>query len=635
MTMLDRMRQHKAWLKWSLFIVVLTFIALYFPQFMAPGGVGAAPTDTIATVEGRTVLAGTYQRLYNVQAAQLRSAYGEVDDQMLRQMGLGPRLIEQLVNQEAVLAEADRRGITVTDAELRERLMRWPTFVENGQFIGWARYQQLLGMQRPPTRPAEFEEQLRNALISEKLEAAVTGWIRVSDEDIAQEYRRRHEKVKADLAIFTADQFRAGIEPTEAEIAARFNARPEAYRVPEKRRVRYIAINTSDLAPQMTVMPAEIEARYRENIQAFSTPEQIEASHILLKTEGKDEAAVRKTAEGVLAKVKAGADFAALAKQMSEDEGSKANGGALNYFGRGTMVKEFEDAAWALKPGQISDLVRTTYGFHIIKVTGRRDATTRTLEDARLQIEAELRSQKAQAEAARLADDVAAAVDQPADLDRVAAEKKLTVGDSGLFAREEPLAGLGFAPAVSAEAFRLTQGQVSERLLSNDGYAIIALTEVKPSALPTLDEVKTRVRDDVIVAKALETATSRAATVASGKAANFAAAVKAAGGRLASTDLITRGATLPEIGVNQKVEDALFALKAGETSAPISTGSAIVVARVSERAEVDPAALAAERETVRAQLTQQRRGEFFSAYMVKAKADMDIAYNETVIQKLQ
>lgn len=634
MTMLDRMRRHKGWLKWSLAIVILAFIVLYYPQFMPPAGVGAAPTDTVAIVEGRKITAGTYQRLYNIQAQQFRAAYGEVNDEMLQQLGLGPRLIQQLINQEAVLAEADRLDIEVTDSELRARLVRWPTFQENGQFIGEARYRQMLGMQRPPTQPAEFEEQLRNALIAEKLEAAVTGWIRVTDEDVAQEYRRRQEKVKADLAIFTADQFRAGIEPADAEVAARFNASPEAYRVPEKRRVRYIAVNASDLAPRMTVTPAEVEARYRENLQAFSTPEQVEASHILFKTEGKDEATVQKTAEGILAKAKGGGDFAALAKQWSEDEGSKETGGSLGYFGRGAMVKEFEDAAWALAPGQVSDLVKSPFGFHIIKTTGTREATTRTLDQARQQIEAELRSQKAQAEATRIADAVAAGVNASADLERVAGEQKLTVGDSGLFSRDEPLAGLGFAPAVAAEAFRLTDGQVSERLLTNDGYAIIALVEIRPSALPTLDEVRPRVRDDVIRAKALGLATSRAASVSKSGGANFAAAVKAAGGRLAQTELIARGATLPEIGVNQKVETALFALKAGETSAPISTDAAVVVGRVVERQDMDPAAFEAERDTVRTELMRQRRGEFFSSYMEKAKAGMRIEENATVVAQL-
>jgi peptidyl-prolyl cis-trans isomerase D len=629
--MLDRMRQHRGWLKWSLAIVILAFIVLYVPQFLSPTGVGAAPTDTIATVDGRAIKAGTYQRLYNMQLAQLRSAYGQLDDQMIRQLGLGYQLIEQLINQEAVLAEADRLDIEVNDSELRARLVRWPMFQENGRFIGETAYRQVLNMQRPPTRPAEFEEQLRNLLISEKLQAAVTGWIRISDDEVLREYRRRHEKIRAELAIFPAEQFRAGITPTDEEIAARYAASPEAYRVPEKRRVRYIAIAASDLAPKMTVTPAEIEARYRENIQAFSTPEQVEASHILLKTEGKDADAVRKTAEGVLAKAKAGADFAALAKQLSEDEGSKETGGALGSFGRGSMVKEFEDAAWALQPGQISDLVETQFGFHIIKVTGRREATTRSLDDARQQIEAELRSQKAQAEANRLADVVDAAVDAPADLDRAAAEHQLAVGDSGLFSRDEPLAGLGFAPQVVSQAFQLTQGQVSGKLMTNDGFAIIALAEVQPSAVPPLDAVRDQVRNDVIQARALEAATNRARSLAG---ANFATAAKAAGARVASTELIARGATLPEIGVNQKVEEALFALKPGETTAPLPTGTSIVVGRVAEKQDIDQAALAAERETVRDELAQRRRGEFFSAYMEKAKTDMAITRNDDVIAQL-
>jgi parvulin-like peptidyl-prolyl isomerase len=198
------------------------------------------------------------------------------------------------------------------------------------------------------------------------------------------------------------------------------------------------------------------------------------------------------------------------------------------------------------------------------------------------------------------------------------------------------MAGLGFAAAVAAEAFRLTEGQVSERLLSNDGYAVIALAEIKPSALPTLEDAKTRVRDDVIVAKALETATSRAASVSKAAGANFAAAVKAAGGRLVTTDVIARGSTLPEIGVNKKVEDALFALKAGEITAPVSTGTAVVVGRLVSREEMDPKALEAERESVREQLTRQRRGDFFAAYMEKAKSSMRIdRYDEVIAEVLQ
>src|SRR5262245_32711446 len=351
MTMLDRMRRHKAWLKWSLGIVVATFILLYVPQFLRGSSTGTSASDVIATVDGHKITAGVYQQLYLQQVSQIRSQYGDINDQVLRQLGVSQRLIQRLVAQEATLVEAQRLGITVSDGELKERLIRLPMFQSNGQFVGEPIYRQMLQNSRPPLTPAEFEQDLRRSLISEKLQAAVTSWIRVTDADVEQEYRRRNEKIKLDVAVFSADKLKSAVQPTDAEIAQQFSAHQESYRVPEKRRVRYLAIDAESLRAKMTVTPQEVEARYRDSIQTYSTPDQVRASHILLKTEGKDEAAVKKVAESVLAKVKAGGDFAALAKQYSEDDGSKVNGGDLDYFGKGAMVKEFEEAAWALKPG--------------------------------------------------------------------------------------------------------------------------------------------------------------------------------------------------------------------------------------------------------------------------------------------
>jgi len=633
--MLDRMRRHRGWLKWSLAIVVLTFILLYIPSFLTQEGVGAAPTDTIATVDGQKVTVGSFQRIYQQQLTSLRQAYGgQLDEQMIRQLGLAQRIVQQLVDEAAVIAEAERLGITVTDAELRERIIRIPGFQENGQFIGNLRYRQILQMQRPPMRAEEFEDEMRRQIVSEKLQAAVTAWVHASDAEADEEYRRRNEKVKLDLAVFTSNQFRSAVTPTDADLQAQFTATPETYRMPEKRRVRYLSVDADALRATMTVTPQEIDARYRQNIQTYSTPEQVRASHILLKTEGKDEAAVQKQAEAVLAKVKAGADFAALAKQYSED-GSKDAGGDLDFFGRGAMVKEFEDAAWALQPGQVTDLVKTPYGFHIIKLTDKRAASTRTLDEVRAQITDQIKYEKAQTEAQRVAAEIEKEIDDPTDLDRVARERSLAVGDSGLFSRDEPLAGLGFAPAVSAEAFSLEQGKVSGMLRTTQGFAWISLAEIKPSYLPAIDEVKDKVREDVTRLKAVELAKSRAATMAQAAGrGSFAAAAKAAGVEVKTTELITRGTALPEVGINATVDDAVFALKAGQTSAPIATDNAVVVARITERQDIDPAAMAIGREGVRTELSDQRRGQFFAAYMTKAKEKMNMQFNEATLRNI-
>lgn len=635
MTMLDRMRRHRNWLKLSLLAVVATFILLYVPSFMSPTGAGAAPGDAIATVDGRKITVDTYRRAYQTQVQALRNAYGaSLNDQMLRQLGIGQRIVQQLIDEEAVLVEARRIGITVSDAELRERLLRLPDFQENGQFVGEARYRAVLRMQRPPRTPGEFEDELRKVLTIEKLQGAVAGWVRVSDPEVEEEYRRRNEKVKLDLAIFTANQFRAGIQPTDAELQAQFSAHPDTYKMPEKRRVRYLSLSAEALRARMTVTPQEIEAKYQQNSQTYSMPEQIRASHILFKTEGKDAAVVTKQAEAVLAKVKAGGDFAALARQYSEDDQSKPTGGDLDYFGRGAMTPEFEEAAWALEVGKTSEIVKSPFGLHIIKLTDKKAAATKTLAEVRAQIEDQIRWEKAQAETSKIGEEIAKEIKEPSDLDRVAKTRSLTVGDSGLFSREEPLAGLGFAPAVSSEAFTMEQGKVSGTLRTTQGFAFITLAEIKPSFAPKLDEVKDKVREDVIKTKAVEVAKSKAAAMAQAAKSNFAAAAKAAGVEVKTTELITRGAALPEIGVSGAVDDAVFALKAGETTAPISTENAVVVARVKERQDVNPTEFQGAREGIRGELLQARRGQFFAAYMGKAKGKMQIEFNGEAIRTL-
>jgi peptidyl-prolyl cis-trans isomerase D len=203
-----------------------------------------------------------------------------------------------------------------------------------------------------------------------------------------------------------------------------------------------------------------------------------------------------------------------------------------------------------------------------------------------------------------------------------------------LFARDEPLAGLGFAQTVANEAFSLEKGKVSGAIRTSQGYAFIALTDVKPSYAPKLEDVKDKVRDAVITAKAVEIAKSRAAAMAKNGTSNFEAAAKAAGATVRSTDFVTRGSAYPEVGVSDALDTAAFALKPGETSAPVATDSSVVVVRLRERQDIDPSALAAERETLRAQLTEQRRQEFFSAYMANAIRKMDVRYNQATVTNL-
>jgi peptidyl-prolyl cis-trans isomerase D len=640
MTMLDRMRRHKNWLKWSLAIVVVAFVLLYIPNFLRNGiggGVaGAGTRDVIASVDGQKITVGQFRRAYQQQMQAYRRAYGgNIDDRLLKQMGIDRRILQQMIDEEAGLAEARRLGITTSDEEVRARILSLPAFQENGQFIGDARYRQLLQMSDPPRRPPEFEEEVRRSLTLGKLQGALTDWMTVSDADVTAEFKRRNEKVKLAVVSFPADKFLAETTATDAEIAQQFEQHKPDYRIPEKRKVKYAFLDVQAIRNRTLVSPQDVQRYYEDNEQQYSTPEQVRASHILLKTEGKDDAAVKKQAEDLLAKAKGGADFAELATKFSEDDSSKVKGGDLGSFPKGQMVPEFDAVAFTLQPGQISDVVKSQFGYHIIKVMEKKAPTKRTLDEVRAQIEDQLKSQRAQEEAQRTVKDLTGKVQKPADLDTVLKPRGFVAGETDFFARNEPVAGLGMAPAVGTRAFELKEGEVSEAVQTPQGYAFLTLTGKQDARTPSLDEVKARVREDVVKRKAVETARQKAASVAARlKTGDFAAAAKAAGLEVKTTELVARGSPIADAGVSPAIDTVAFALPAGGVSDPIVTNNGAVVVKVVERAAVSDQDLAKGRDGVRTELLTERRNQFFSAYMAKARERMQINVNQQTVAQL-
>jgi peptidyl-prolyl cis-trans isomerase D len=637
MTMLDRMRQHRNWLKWSLFIVCVAMVIFFIPNFMTDPSGNIAATGAVAVVEGREIRADEFQRTYQAQIQAYRTAYGaNMSDQLLRQLGVEQQILQQMVDERAALAEADRLDVRVSDEEVRQRILAIPSFQENGVFIGEERYRQLLGMQRPPMTPSDFEEAVRRSLVVEKLRASLTEWLSIPDKELEQEYRRRNDKVKLAVVSFPNDSFRPDVSVTDEEITAYFDGHKEDFRIPEKRKVRYLLLDVESIRSKVVVPAADIERAYNDRIGEYTTPEQVRASHILLKIEGKDEAAVRAQGEEVLKKAKAGADFAALAKQYSEDEGSAPNGGDLDYFGRGRMVPEFDAVAFTMEPGQISDLVKTSFGFHIIKLVDKKVGTTRTLDEVRPQLQDQLSVERAQQQAANLAESLRARITRASDLDTVAKEQGLVVQESGLFARDEPVLGLGASPELGARTFAMNQGDVAGPIQTGRGYVFASLVAKQDAYLPQLDEVKERVRDEVVRGKAKEFGLKKAAEVAAKlkSTSDFEKAAQAAGFKAQTTELITRDSPIPDLGMATEVTEAAFALAPGTVSEPITTDMGSAIIKVLEKQEVTPQELTANKEKFRADLLTDRRNRFFSAYMTKAKQKMRIEVNQEAVERL-
>jgi len=636
MTMLDNMRRHKVWLQWSLILVVLAFVIAYIPSFVKGTGTDASSGDTIATVEGRDITSGEFRRTYTAQLQAYRSAYGgQMSEQLLKQLGIEQQILQQLVDEQASLAEAERLGIQVSDDEVRQRIFAIPAFQENGHFIGDQRYQQLLRMQRPPLAPSDFETGIRRSLTLEKLRASLTDWLSISDKDLEQEYRRRNDKVKLAVISFPADKFRTQATASDQEVAAFFDGHKNDFKIPEKRKVRYLLVDLDALRAKIVVPPADVERAYNDNIDQYSTPEQVRASHILLKTEGKDDAAVKAKAEDILKQAKSGADFGELAKKYSEDDTNAKNGGDLDYFTRGKMVPEFDTVAFSLQPGQISDVVKSPFGYHFIKLTDKKAGTRRTLADMRQQLTDQLAFERAQVQAGELAASLEKQISKPADLDKVAKAQGLTVQESGFFAKDEPIMGLGPSPEAAARAFDLKIGDVSTALRASRGFVFVTPTAKQDAYVPKLDEVKDRVRDEVIKVKARDLAREKAADVAAKLkgAADFDKAAKAAGVEVKTTESISRDAPIPALGNAPGVADAAFKMTVGSVSDPITTDTGAAVVKLVEKQETSPSDYATAKDKFREDVLTDRRNRFFGAYMVKAKQRMKIQVNREALQR--
>ncbi len=627
MTMLDRMRRHKGWLKWTLALAGFALLVLGFPLIQPPPETPGALTDVLAQVGDQEITVGEFQTLYRrqVQSYQVQSG-GEITADLLRSMGIDRQLLQQMIDEYAALQEAARLGVTVSDAEVREAIVSLPAFQQDGEFIGEAAYLQLLRMQQPPVPPAEFEENVRRSLMLQRLQAAVTDWITVTDDDVEREHVRRNERVRLSAISFRADDFREGLEATDDDVAALFDQNANDYLVPEKRRLRFALIDVPALRASFIPSDADVQAYYDNNLDSYTEEVDLRVSHILLRTQDRATEEALAQAESLVAEARGGADFAELARRYSEDEGTRDAGGDLGRITRGQMVPEFEGAAFALEQDEVSDPVTSMFGVHVIKATEKSGGTIQTLDEVRDSIVDRLQQESADARAAAMAEAMALEIDEAADLETAASRRGLEVQESGFAALGEPILGLGFSSEVTTQAFQLAEGEVAGPIPTPTGPAFVTVTGIQAPYVPPLEEVEARVRDDVIRRKAFVIAQERADAVAAllQGADDFAAAADAEALDVSESGLIARGAAVPGVGVNAQVEEVAFSLSPGETSDPVLTGNSAVVVHVHEREDADQADLQANRERLRSEMILERQNQFFGAYMENAKARIPI-----------
>lgn len=604
-----------------------------------PGGLGGELTGA----PGKGVVAKVGGEDVTVQ--EVRDAARNMLQQQGAQLGANASMLlpffaqrasEQLINNAAELVEAQHLGFRATPAEVRDELQHGryaQYFFPGGNFIGQAEYESML--QRANLTPAVFEDNVAKEIMVSKLQALITGSATVSEAEVRKEFDKQNTKVKFDYAVLKREDIKKGLHPTSDELQAFYknNQKNYANSIPEKRKVKYAAIDTSKIENGIQVTREELQSYYDQHRDQYREQEQVKVSHILIKTplpgpDGKvDEKGVtdaQRRAEDLLKQLKAGANFEDLAKKYSEDPGSAKQGGSLGWIGRGRTVPEFEKAAFSLPKGQTSDLVKSSYGFHIIRVDDKKEAHMKTLDEVKSEIEPIMKQQMAQQVAQKQADDLVQAA-QKQGLDAAAAAKGIPVLTSDFFGRKDVVPGLGASPQFMDAVFTSSEKAPPSMASTSDGFAVFQLLAVKPQSTPTFEEIRSKVEEDFKNERAGVLLTQKTQELSDRAKAehDLKRAAKELGAAMKTSDFVAPDGQVPDIGSMTGQAAVAFSMKPGEISGPIDTGADGAVISMLEVQAPSDADFAAKKDQIRDSLLQAKEQELFGLFMSNLRDQME------------
>jgi peptidyl-prolyl cis-trans isomerase D len=528
-----------------------------------------------------------------------------------------PQIVESMITDRALEYEAERLGYQVTDQDLRDAIRQTiPQLFPDGHFVGKDAYASLLAQQNVSI--PEFESDLRRQLLVTRLrDIAIEGTV-VTPAEIEAEYKKKYEKIKVQWTLLKPDMYTKEVQPTEQDIEQYYKANKASYNTPESKNLIILIADQAQLAASIPVSDAELQALYNQNKAQYRTPERVKVRHILLKTTDKpasEEPKIKAKAEDLLKQIKAGANFADLAKKYSEDNGpggSAANGGELpDWVSRnGQTVPEFERAAMALKPGQTSDLVKTTYGYHIIQCLQHEDAHLRTFDEVKGELMAQVKKQRASQEMQDIADRAQTELQHdPAHPEKVAAEFHMDLVHADGVQPGKPVPQIGTVADFDQSLAGLKKGEVSPAVaLPSDRVALALVADVIPPRPSTLSEVHDQIKD-TLVQNRLTIAVQKHAQELIDKTKSMGGdlekAAKSMGLTVSTSDEVDRNGTVQGLGTATYLVSA-FDKPDGFIFGPSNAGDGTLVGKVIERVAPDMSKLAQERNTIRDQIKGEK-----------------------------
>lgn len=637
--MLDLFRKQKSASKWILGIIT-GVMALGMVVFFIPAPTtmsDASSSSTIAQVGKSEITTSDYLATFR---RFLKSSNYPKDIEFLKQVGVPRQLLDELITQKLLIEEAKRFGLNASDRELRERILSYPLFQQSGGAINMQVYTRVI--QQSGMSVEEFEASERNQILIDKLRHLITDAILVTPEEVEQYYRDNNEKVTLEYVLSDPAEIEKTIKVDENELKKYYEANKQKFLTTEQRRVKYILVSMNKMRTATKLTDEDLRQYYDQNRIRYFVNDRTRVSHLLFSTAGKSPEEVekiRQRALEVLAKARAGADFAQLAKEYSDDPGSKAMGGDLGWVDQNTpFLPEFKQVALSLGVGAISDLVTTKFGFHIIKATDHQSAHTMSFEEAKEQIRPTLLAQKSDREGSALADQIYAAVSgKPNEFDAIAKQFGAEVRETPLFAIGDNLPEIGSNPEFEKDAFSTPLDKFGKPVRTPPGFAVPKVVEIKAPHTPELGEVRDKVEKAFKREKAAELAKQKAESFAktAASAKDFSSAARGAGFKAVTSEPFKRYANEKGLGSTRDISSVAFNLKVGDTSGALRLANKFIVFRLKAKEEVKPEEFDKNKSAVSEELLDQKRNAVFQSFqeelLARAVRDGSVKINEKAL----
>jgi peptidyl-prolyl cis-trans isomerase D len=617
----------------ALIVVIIGAASVTMVLYLIPGlgGMGSSTPDTYAVVYPHW-----YSRLLSsgdeIKQAQVEQITQNQLQQRDPQYASNPMIVQlfeqqvgqQLVQQQVLVVEAHKLGISATENDVRNYLRTGPpgqALYPGGVFIGEDAYKQLID-ERLHESVTDFEHEIQDELTIQRLQTYITAGITVGDQEVRDAYLKQNVKIKFDYAVISADDLIKTINPSDSDLQAFFktNAARYAQAVPEERRISYFAFTPSQI-PGGVQTPSQqaIQQYYNDHAADYSVPEQSKARHILISVppnaDAKTDAAAKAKAEMVLKLLQAGGNWTDLAKKYSDDPGSKGTGGELGFAQRGKMVPAFDNAIFTQKIGEI-DIVKTNFGYHIVQVEERQTAHTQPLSEVQASIIAALtRETEAAAENNYAQQLTSEAV--KTGMEKTAAAHHLDLVTTDPVTSTGVIAALPDSAQILEKAFQAKQGDPPQSATTGEGYAIFQVTGIAPAHAPSFADWKSHVLDDYRqeqLPALLSLKTKQLADQAQASK-DLAKAAKAVGATMKTSDLVGETGQVPDFGQVGQVAPQLFNMNVGAISGPINAGRTGVVAKIDDKQSPTPDEIAKNLDQTRDDLLERRRGEAFSLFV--------------------